>query len=74
LKKKLVKNIYLTELSIIGYNTKGRFLGTLSDEAAFRLVYIYDLYYFRDNWLEFKEELKAFGLELTEIKKHEDVK
>ena len=74
LKKKVVKNIYLTDLTIIGYNTEGKFMGTLSDEQAWSLIYFYNLYTCRQNWVDFEEELKAFGFELTKIKQHGEVK
>lgn len=72
LKKKVVKNIYLTSITIVGYNNAGKFLGVLSEEAAWRLVYFYNLYVCRQIWLDFKEELKAFGIELIKTEEHEE--
>ena len=74
LKKKMVKNIYLTELCIKGYNRNGKFLGTFTNNGAWRLVYFLNLYDCKQNWLDFKDELKSFGFEITRIKQEDEAK
>ena len=59
--------LILKEIEILGYNSDGRFLGTFTKDTCRHLLVMYDLYYFRNNWITFMESLKAFGYELKEI-------
>ena len=60
------KQLYLTAADINAYHSTGKLLGTLSDDSAQWLLRR-DLYYLRQNWVDFCDQLKAFGLEVTEI-------
>lgn len=59
--------LILKSIRILGYNSEGRFLGTFDEGACRRLVTWFDLYYFRNNWINFNEQLQAFGLEVKKI-------
>lgn len=60
--------LILKEISVLGYNSDGRFLGTFDESTCRRLITYFDLYYFRNTWIAFNEQLRAFGLEVKEIK------
>ena len=61
-----VKQQYLTAITIQSYHSVGKFVGYLTDDAAYQFVHR-DLYRMRQNWLDFKEMLKCFGLEIVKI-------
>ena len=67
----IVKVKYLTKLELTGYQQKGKYLGTVSDEVIEGSFVYKDLDELRQNWLDFKEQLKAFGA-TVEIKKTEE--
>jgi hypothetical protein len=61
-----VKQQYLTAITVQSYHSVGKFVGYLTDEAATQFVHR-DLYRLRQNWLDLKEMLKCFGLEVVKI-------
>lgn len=63
-KPKPVENLYLVDISLYSYNHLGHFLGKYDYESACEIISSYDLYAMRNEWLEFKEQLKSFGLEV----------
>ena len=58
--------LYLTGADVNAWHSQGKFLGTLSDESAEWLLRR-DLYDLRQNWIDFCDQLKAFGLKVVEI-------
>ena len=62
----VVKQQYLTAITVQSYHSVGKFVGYLTDDAAYQFVHR-DLYRMRQNWLDFKEMLKCFGLEIINI-------
>jgi predicted YcjX-like family ATPase len=60
------KQLYLTAADVNAWHSQGKFLGTLSDESAEWLLRR-DLYDLRQNWIDFCDQLKAFGLQVVEI-------
>ena len=60
------KQLYLTAADVNAWHSTGKFLGTLSDDSAQRLLRR-DLYYLRQKWVDFCDQLKAFGLKVVEI-------
>jgi hypothetical protein len=60
------KQLYLTAADVNAWHSQGKFLGTLSDESAEWLLRR-DLYDLRQNWIDFCDQLKAFGLKVVEI-------
>jgi hypothetical protein len=63
--KKHVK--YITDLKIYTYHPQGKFLGVVREDACESMLHRYDFYIMRDQWIEFKEQLKAFGFEIQKI-------
>ena len=63
-----VKQQYLTAITIQSYHSTGKFVGYLTDDAA-KYFLNRDLYRLRQNWLDLKEMLKCFGLEIVKIDK-----
>jgi len=61
-----VKQKYLTKLDIQSWHSTGKFVGILTDEASAEFAYK-DIYQMRRNWLEFKEMLKGFGMDVQKI-------
>jgi hypothetical protein len=61
-----VKQQYLTAITIQSYHSTGKFVGYLTDDAA-KYFLNRDLYRLRQNWLDLKEMLKCFGLEIVKI-------
>jgi hypothetical protein len=59
--------LILKGMKVLGYNSDGRFLGTYSEDTCKRLLMFFDLYYFRNTWIIFNEQLQAFGFEIKEI-------
>ena len=57
----------LKAIKVLGYNSEGHFLGTFSADVCRRLITWFDIYYFRNTWITFVEQLHAFGYELKEI-------
>lgn len=68
-KEKTVTHTYLVEIRIITYFPKHNTLGIMQDEDAYHIVLFYDLTGLRQTWLDFKTQLKFFGLELKKINK-----
>lgn len=56
--------LVLISIKILAYNSDGKFIGYLTKESAERMVSIYNLYYFREVWVKFNEQLQAFGLKV----------
>lgn len=66
-----VKQMYLTAIQVQSYHSVGKFVGYLTDEAV--LVFLRrDLYRLRQNWLDLKQMLKCFGLEVIKEKATDD--
>jgi hypothetical protein len=62
----VVKQLYLTSVNVHGYHSTGKFIGSLSDESA-EWILRRDLYHVRQNWVDFNDQLKAFGFKVVEI-------
>ena len=60
------KQLYLTAVDIHAWHSTGKFLGTLTDDSASWVLHR-DLYRIRQNWIDFCDQLKSFGLQVTEI-------
>ena len=60
---------YLTSMKMYAFHHEGKFLGTLTDDAIERYLTFYNLYYFRQDWVDFREQLRAYDLDVVEIKK-----
>lgn len=58
--------LYLTAADINAWHSQGKFLGTLGDDSA-EWFLRRDLYYLRQNWIDFCDQLKAFGFKVVEI-------
>jgi len=64
------RRLYITECTITCYNPTGRFLGTVTSQGSIeQIIRYYDLNKLRNNWFMLGDQLKAFGFELTKIKK-----
>lgn len=61
------KQKYLTEIEIQSWHSIGKFVGTLTEDACRDFVYK-DIYQMRKNWLDFKDMLKGFGMDVQNIK------
>lgn len=72
-KSRIVKKTYLTEIKIVGYNPNGDFIGYYSDETCEQIIGYYDLHKMRKNWIEFRNQLKAFGVDVLKIKELDKV-
>lgn len=57
----------VVDAKILSYHTEGKFIGTLQEGAVDSLLTWYNLYKLRNQWLEFKEMINAFGFEFTKI-------
>jgi hypothetical protein len=68
-KEKTVTNHYLTSIKIIRYFPNHRTLGYMQNEDAYYIISMYNISALRENWLNLKQQLKFFGLELQGIKK-----
>jgi hypothetical protein len=60
------KQLYLTAADVNAWHSTGKFLGTLSDDSAQWLLRR-DLYYLRQKWVDFCDQLKGFGFKVVEI-------
>lgn len=65
------KTDYITSMKIYTYNDQGKFLGTLGDDACESMLRLYDFYVMRQQFVDFIEQLKAFGFEVVKIKQKE---
>lgn len=63
------KQKYVVGVKILSYHTSGKFIGHLNDDAVLYFLYR-DLYRMRQNWIDFKDMLNAFGF--TVIKTPQD--
>jgi len=63
-----VKQKFLTDLKIESWHTTGKFVGILTEEASVEFAYK-DIYQMRRNWLDFKEMLLGFGMDVLNIEK-----
>jgi hypothetical protein len=66
--KKTTKTIvsrYITSVKIYSYHTEGKFLGTMTDEITGMFLSMYNFYQLRKNWVEFKEMLQAFRIDVS---------
>jgi hypothetical protein len=63
-----VKKCYLTDIKIMSYHSTGKFCGYLSDDSV-KAFLEKDLFLLRQNWIDLKDMLKAFGLEVNKIEK-----
>jgi len=70
-KTEKVSNCYITHIVMQTVHPKGKYLGTLTDEACENMIYWGDLYKWRQNWLFMKEQINHMGLELSKIHKPE---
>ena len=73
-KKEEIKTEYITSLELWTYNSKGKFLGVMNENATEDFIGWYNLYSLRQNFENLKEELAAFGYEIVPIKKEENEK
>ena len=62
----VVKQKYIVSLEIHAWHSTGKFLGTMADNSAEWLIRR-DLYYIRQNWVNFCDQLRAFGYEVKKI-------
>ena len=62
----VVKQKYIVSLEIHAWHSTGKFLGTMADDSAEWLIRR-DLYYIRQNWVNFCDQLRGFGYEITKI-------
>jgi hypothetical protein len=62
----VVKQKYLVSVDIHAWHSTGKFLGTMTDDSAEWLLRR-DLYRIRQNWLDFCDQLRAFGIEIKKI-------
>lgn len=62
-----VKVKYLTSLNLLGYSKEKKYLGTVCDEVIENSFVYKDLDKLRQNWIDFKEQLKAFGAVVEKI-------
>jgi hypothetical protein len=60
------KQLYLTGVNVHAWHSTGKFLGDLTDDSAEWLLRR-DLYRIRQNWIDFCDQLKAFGFKIAEI-------
>jgi hypothetical protein len=60
------KQLFLTEVEILAWHSTGKFLGIMADNSA-EWILRRDLYYLRQNWVNFCEMLRGFGLQVTQI-------
>ena len=68
-KEKTKTNYYLTDIRIIRYFPKHNTLGVMQKEDGYHFILFYNLAELRQSWLDFKKQLKFFGLKLQKIKK-----
>ena len=61
--------LILTSITIRAYHGDGKFLGFMHADACERILIFFDLYSLHKVWLNFEEQLNAFGLEVKKIKK-----
>jgi hypothetical protein len=64
---KMVTVKYLTEIKMLAFHHEGRFLSSLTDDCVERYLDCFNLYYFRQVWVDFQEQLKAFDFKIVEI-------
>jgi hypothetical protein len=64
-RKKTVK--YITDFKIEIYNDYAKFLGLLSGNSCESVLHRYDLYMMRQQWINFMEQLKAFGFQIVPV-------
>jgi len=67
--------IILTNLTIMGYNPKGGFVGTFSDDWPLEFIEYaaYALDRYRLDWMSIKQQLKAFGFDIVRIEEKETI-
>ncbi len=58
---------YLTEIKMNAFHHEGKFMATLTDDCVERYLNFFNLYYFRQAWIDFQEQLRAFGFKIVEI-------
>ena len=59
--------LVLTSLNIRAYHGEAKFLGYMKEDACKHFLSWFNLFGFRNIWLQFNEQLQAFGLEIKEI-------
>lgn len=64
-----IKQKYVINISVVYYHPKGKFIGLLSNDKIKDLLLFYDLYKMREDWLNFKTELNAFGFDVIELER-----
>lgn len=67
-KRPLKVKLILTNITIRAYHGDGKFLGYVSESDCSYILSVFNLYALRNVWENFNEQLKAFGLEVHEIK------
>ncbi len=63
---------YLTGMKMNAFHHEGKFLATLTDDCVERYLTFFNLYYFRQCWIDFQEQLRAFGFKIVEIPETKD--
>ena len=63
------KKLILTWITIRAYHGDAKFLGYMKEDACKHFLSWFNLFGFRNIWLQFNEQLQAFGLEVIKIKK-----
>jgi len=58
---------YLTGITMNAFHHEGKFLAVLTEDCVERYLTFFNLYYFRQAWVDFQEELRAFGFKIIEI-------
>lgn len=57
--------VYLTGIEIWGYNSEGKFWGTMDEDYCSLFIRIYNLYYLREQWEKLKESLALLDFEVV---------
>jgi hypothetical protein len=69
-KDKTVIKYYLTSLDVVTFFKKyNNVTGTMMEDDAYRFILFYNIPALRENWLLFKKQLKAFGIDIEQLKK-----
>jgi hypothetical protein len=66
------KVLTLVWMSMRGYHPDGKFLGYMKEESVKHMLVWFDLFWFRNTWLNHVEALNAFGIEVKTIEQKED--
>ena len=58
---------YVTEMKVKSYHSTGKFCGYLTDDSVKNFLSCNDLYALRQNWIDLKDMVKAFGFDVVKI-------